>query len=401
MLLYLLLLRAASGFRFIVEEPYQNSEWFPGTSMDIRWKMDNITLPYEPLAITVDLLYFTTEWTFLREIDASVDNVGTYRWTIPSDLPPSQKFQIQVCGNDAKSIFSLNGLQDREQGFSPEFGVIYKTAAANQLIVYCQGPTETLFPGQNVKISFTKSTTLPDFPYGVHIELQDQRSNSFLTLARNVSFGLSNSGYFDWTVPFDLPKTPELSFYGQIIAWGYDAKSGGPVLGERPTQFDFTNTIKLQILFALPRSDTWWQFQHSEPLVLNLFPEFGDSVQQRDVKLDLSVFNDKNQKMLDIFLQHFIAEEQWQKGTHLLNIPIPDKKAFGIDNRDVNESYSIRLYFKASYRGKERSRFFETEGYSDMFIISNIEKPKDPNGGSIIAVSSLSMLCLVVVLLLQ
>ena len=352
----LMLLLAAAfvshAVRFVVLEPRDASMWSLGSSIPIRWQMDNVTLPYRDLRVRIDLYRKRKfELVYYRSISADLPNDGRYDWTMDPDLiPNADGFVIRVHSSDQP--------ERHRAGDSDVFHILPLREDDRAIDIQAPLPKSLFYPDQTVNIEWTSGSTMPEFPYGIHAELR-AASQALVSIARNTSTK-EHGGVIPWLIPTDLPlQDRKLIFEGDIYLWGFDGRHNKLVFGQvMPIYIDYTDMVALTLRFVAPKQDAIWYCGKRTSIVLSLVarddPNF---TQERDVKLTLALYTDQNKHHVDIVRDTFISKDKWAGGTTALDYDVPQIPA---------DLAMFRLVYQAEYTGLNRDKKFVIDGFSEL-----------------------------------
>lgn len=85
---------------FEITKPNSQSSWEPGSTYHIYWKTVG-SIPRVSIFLYKNGIYYLT-------IITSIGNVGSYFWTLPSNLPASDQYKIKIMGDSNLNIYTYS-----------------------------------------------------------------------------------------------------------------------------------------------------------------------------------------------------------------------------------------------------------------------------------------------------
>jgi len=163
--------------------PNGGEEWKKGYSFNITWT-DNLSDN-----VRIDLYNGSSH---ARTISSSTSSDGSFRWTIPTDLPRSSRYRIKITSTSNSQIYDYS----------------------NNYFAICEDDIRIITPngGENWKKGSSYDITWVDnISSNVKIDLYNGSSH-----VRTISYSTSNDGIYRWTIPTDIPVS--LQYWMQITS---------------------------------------------------------------------------------------------------------------------------------------------------------------------------------------
>lgn len=165
--------------------PRGGETWILGRPVDITWKYAGTT----DGRVAIDLLQGeTVVWGIAADAPGS-GGTGTFRWTIPADLPPAANYRVRVTAMDRPSLADASG-----GPFTVDVVPLLFVRSPNG------GENLPLGVARTIAWSFAGNP-------GSAVRVQLLRDGAPVrTLAAAAPRGTDGSGAFAWTVPADLAR---------------------------------------------------------------------------------------------------------------------------------------------------------------------------------------------------
>lgn len=204
----------ASALNFRVTHPPRGSTWPTGSLLDVRWSLDNVTLPLPDLRVHIDL--YDAQGSYVQQIATNLANEGLFQWTVPLalDLSRGGGYALVVGGVDVRG-------EEQGVGSSGAVHVVDVQAARGSVALLVVEPKRDrrFFAGEPVHVVWTRSSAYPQLPWGVHVELRERNGPAVLRIAENVTFNGAETSSVEWVVPDALPLAPgDVEFQGYVCS---------------------------------------------------------------------------------------------------------------------------------------------------------------------------------------
>lgn len=177
---------ASNEMNLRVTEPAGGAEWRIGEEQTIKWSFRG------ELGKSVEIRLQRAGWVHAQMtlVDAAAIGAGrsgSYKWKVPTDLPPAGDYTVRVTAE--------NGISD----ISGEFKLVPgKSPAAKLELEAAPKGGERWTAGGKVKIRWSYSGNAGPT---VKLGLIKKDEGSVTVIAASIPTGVDGRGSFDWTVP--------------------------------------------------------------------------------------------------------------------------------------------------------------------------------------------------------
>ena len=402
------------GIDFTVTYPLFKTQHLLGSPLPIRWRMDNVTLPYDPSTqINVDLFLVRPngEVQELMNLAEGVENGGVFEWWVPASLIGSggEGYQVRI-SSPSNRIYNdndlngnnLNGEMHRA-GQSATFQLVELGATKDDAVIITSPQRlSRVFADQTVQVSFSKGAALPSFPFGVHVELWSAGAGvALINVARNVSL-TGRDVSFQWQVPSQPLSSNSISIMGEgeirgkLVVWGWDENRQALVHGSNDDFIiDYTDQTILSYSFLSPAAGQILLAGSQIDMVLSIVEErTGRATTGRDTLMTMYLFDDQGRMVKQLFDGSItVKQEEWRASSVIVPWTVPSLKDLELPTSLLGEQKqhvfsggiderSYRILWEASYAAKQQGRRIQVTGTTPFFIIRSSNSPKRSIPGS-------------------
>jgi len=214
---------------FTITSPNGGESWQIGSSHTITWTSNNITSIYVKIDLYNNGSYYTS-------IDKNELNDGSYTWTIPTGLNPSNSYQVRITDTSNPSVYDTS---NNTFSLTPQ----------PSITVTSPGSGESWKPGSAHLITWTSS----HISGNVKIDLY-RNGNYYATIAGSEP----NDGRYTWTIPTGLA----LSNSYQVRITDTD----NPAVYDATDNYFSLATQSSSITVTSPNSGESWQLGSSHAI---------------------------------------------------------------------------------------------------------------------------------------